>query len=118
MSNLSQLPPDLQEKINRFQQLQSTMQQLVAQKQRLELELSESDRALKTLEDVPEETKVYKSAGAILVEKSKEDVVKELTERKEFLDMRAKVLAKQESNTQERLTKIQESLQKDLGRVR
>ncbi|MBC8497825.1 prefoldin subunit beta [Candidatus Bathyarchaeota archaeon] len=115
MSNLSQLPPDIQEKLSRMQQLQNMLQQLVAQKQRLELELTESDRALKTLEDTPSDAKVYKSAGAVLVEKDKDIVVKELTERKEFLDMRSKVLVKQETNTRERLTQLQENLQKDIN---
>ena len=115
MSNLSQLPPDIQEKLSRMQQLQNMLQQLVVQKQRLELELTESDRALKTLEDTPSDAKVYKSAGAVLVEKDKEIVVKELTERKEFLDMRSKVLVKQETNTRERLTQLQENLQKDIN---
>jgi prefoldin beta subunit len=115
MMNASQLPPNIQEKITRLQQLQNTMQQLVLQKQRLDLELNESERALKTLEDVPSDAKVYKSAGAILVEKRKDDVVKELEERKEFLEMRSKVLVKQERNTRERLTSLQESLQKELS---
>jgi len=115
MSNLSQLPPDIQEKLSRMQQLQNMLQQLVAQKQRLELELTESDRALKTLEDTPSDAKIYKSAGAVLVEKDKDIVVKELTERKEFLDMRSKVLVKQETNTRERLTQLQENLQKDIN---
>jgi prefoldin beta subunit len=115
MSSPSQLPPNIQEKLTRLQQLQNTMQQLILQKQRLELEMSESDRALKTLEDVSSDAKVYKSAGAILVEKNKENVVKELKDRKEFLEMRSKVLSKQEGNTRERLTKLQESLQKELN---
>lgn len=115
MSNLSQLPPDIQEKLSRMQQLQNMLQQLVVQKQRLELELTESDRALKTLEDTPSDAKVYKSAGAVLVEKDKDIVVKELTERKEFLGLRSKVLVKQETNTRERLTKLQENLQKDIN---
>ncbi len=115
MSNLSQLPPDIQEKLSRMQQLQNMLQQLVVQKQRLELELTESDRSLKTLEDTPSDAKVYKSAGAVLVEKDKDIVVKELTERKEFLGLRSKVLVKQETNTRERLTKLQENLQKDIN---
>ena len=115
MSNLSQLPPDIQEKLSRMQQLQNMLQQLVVQKQRLELELSESDRALKTLEETLSDAKVYKSAGAVLVERDKDSVVKELEERKEFLDMRSKVLVKQETNTRERLTQLQENLQKDIN---
>ena len=62
MSGVSQLPPSIQEKLNRLQQLQNTLQQLVLQKQRLDLERSESERALKTLNDVPSDVKVYKSA--------------------------------------------------------
>ena len=115
MSNLGQLPPNIQEKISRLQQLQNTLQQLILQKQRLDLERNESERALKTLDDVTSETKVYKSSGAILVEKDRDDVVKELKERLDFLEMRSKVLAKQEGNTRERLTSIQESLQKELS---
>ncbi len=118
MSNVGQLPPNIQEKINRLQQLQNTLQQLVMQKQRLELERNESERALKTLEDVSSETKVYKSAGAILVEKDRDAVVKELKERLDFLEMRSKVLAKQEGNTRERLASIQESLQQELNQTR
>lgn len=115
MSNFGQLPPNIQEKISRLQQLQNTLQQLILQKQRLDLERNESERALKTLDDITSETKVYKSAGAILVEKDRDDVVKELKERLDFLEMRSKVLAKQEGNTRERLTSIQESLQKELN---
>ncbi|GAF81044.1 unnamed protein product [marine sediment metagenome] len=115
MSNVGQLPSNIQEKISRLQQLQNTLQQLILQKQRLDLERNESERALKTLDDVTSETKVYKSAGAILVEKDRDDVVKELKERLEFLEMRSKVLTKQEGNTRERLTSIQESLQKELN---
>jgi prefoldin beta subunit len=115
MSDLSQLPPGIQEKLTRLQQLQDTMQQLVLQKQRLDIELNESERALKTLDGIPSDAKVYKSAGSILVEKKKDDVVKELKDRKEFLEMRSKVLVKQEGNTRERLTSLQESLQRELN---
>ncbi|MBQ03326.1 prefoldin subunit beta [Candidatus Bathyarchaeota archaeon] len=114
MSSLNQLPPNIQEKLNRLQQLQSTLQQLILQKQRLDLERNESERALKLLDDVPSDKKVYKSSGAILVEKEKGDVETELRERLDFLEMRAKVLTKQEANSRKRLNDLQESLQQDL----
>jgi prefoldin beta subunit len=115
MSNLEQLPPNIQEKIGRLQQLQNTMQQLVQQRQRLDLEINETDRALKNLEELSSDTKVYRSVGSILFEKSKDGVVKDLTERREFLEMRSKVLTKQESKTRERLSSLQKSLQEDLN---
>jgi prefoldin beta subunit len=115
MSDISQLPPNVQERIARLQQLQNTMQQLLAQKQRLDAVKDETERALKTLEETPEGAKIYKSVGAVLVEKEKGLVIKELTERKDFLEMREKVLEKQEEKTKEKLQGLQDTLQKELG---
>jgi len=115
MSGIGQLPPQVQERLQRLQNLQNTLQQLLVQKQRIEIELMESTKALETLGEVSSESKVYKSVGAVLVEKPKDDVVKELEERKEFLDMRMKVIAKQEDKTREKMTGLQETLQKELG---
>jgi len=115
MSDLSQLPPNVQERIARLQQLQNTMQQLLAQKQRLEAEKTETERAITALNETPEGAKVYKSVGAVLVEKDKVAVVKERTDRKDYLEMREKVLVKQEEKTKEKLTGLQETLQKELG---
>ena len=116
MSGLTgQLPPQVQERLQRLQNLQSTLQQLLVQKQRIEVEMMESDKALETLKEAADDSTVYKSVGAVLVEKPKADVIKELEERKEFLDMRMKVIAKQEDKTREKMTGIQETLQKELG---
>jgi len=115
MSGIAQLPPQVQERLQRLQQLQNTMQQLLLQKQRIEMEMMESDKALEVLEEVQGDSKVYKSVGAVLVEKDRDTVVKELKERKEFLDMRAKVLKKQEDKTKEKMTTLQDTLQKELG---
>jgi prefoldin beta subunit len=115
MSDISQLPQNVQERIARLQQLQNTMQQLLTQKQRLEAEKAETERALTTLGETAEGAKIYKSVGAVLVEKEKPVVVKELTDRKDFLEMRAKVLEKQEEKTKEKIQGLQETLQKELG---
>ena len=115
MSGVTHLPPNVQERLARLQQLQNTMQQLVIQKQRIELEMNESEKALETLKDVDDNAKIFKSVGSILVEKPKETIVKELLERKDFLEMRAKVLQRQEEKTRDRITNLQETLQKELS---
>jgi prefoldin beta subunit len=115
MSGIDQLPPQVQERLQRLQNLQNTLQQLLVQRQRIEMEQMESDKAMETLKTVTSDSKVYKSVGAVLVEKPRDDVVKELEERKEFLDMRLKVIVKQEEKTREKMTGIQETLQKELG---
>jgi len=115
MSSIGQLPPQVQERLQRLQNLQNTLQQLLVQKQRVEIEIMESDKALKTLKETTSESKVYKSVGAVLVEKPRDDVITELEDRREFLDMRMKVIVKQEDKTREKMTGLQETLQKELG---
>jgi prefoldin beta subunit len=115
MAEIEQLPPEVQERIARLQQLQSMLQSLVLQRQRVDIELSETERALKTLEKVLSGSRIFKSVGSILVEMPKEEVVRDLTERKELLEVRSKALEKQESKARERLASLQEALQRDLG---
>lgn len=115
MAEMEQIPPEVQERIARLQQLQSMLQSLVLQRQRVDIELNETERALKTLEKVLEGSRIFKSVGSILVEMPKDEVVRDLTERKELLEIRSKALEKQENKARERLASLQEALQRDLG---
>lgn len=115
MSTVDQLPSDTRERLMRFQQLQNTLQTLVVQRQRLELELNETERALKALESVETEKRIFKSVGALLVEKDKDTVVKELSDKKELLEIRVKSMASQEDKSRKRVLELQKSLQKELG---
>ncbi len=109
-----ELPPQVQEQLVRLQQLQQTLQSVVAQKQQLDLELSETDKALAELEKSTDETPVYKSVGSILVKSNRQNLLTELKERKELLTTRVTVLGKQEDRTRERLKEVQEKLQERL----
>jgi prefoldin beta subunit len=110
----AELPPQVQEQLVRLQQLQQTLQSVVTQKQQLELELNETDKALSELEKSTDETPVYKSVGSILVKSNKQTLLGELKERKELLTTRVTVLGKQEERTRERLKEVQEKLQERL----
>jgi prefoldin beta subunit len=111
-----QLPPQLQEQLVRLQQLQQTLQSVVTQKQQLELELNETDKALAELEKSTDENPVYKSVGSILVKSNRQTLITEFKERKELLTTRVTVLGKQEDRTRERLKEVQEKLQERLQR--
>lgn len=84
------------------------------QKQQVDLETSEVDKALEELKKTSDTDPVYKSAGNILVKSKKEDLLKELGERKELSSTRSAVLTKQEQrvreSTRELEAKIQEAL--------
>lgn len=115
LATIDNLPPETRERVLRLQQMQNTLQTLVSQRQRLELELGETERALKGLETVQLDMKIYKSIGTILVEREKGSVVKELGERKELLELRLKTLGGQEDKARKRVAELQKALQKELG---
>ncbi|MEE8322896.1 MAG: prefoldin subunit beta [Candidatus Bathyarchaeia archaeon] len=109
------LPPQLQEQLVRLQQLQQTYQVIMSQRQQLDREQLEVNRALGELEKMSEKDIVYKSLGAILVKSTRKKLIEELTERKELLDMRIKVITKQQSRTEEQLKELQQRVQQRLN---
>lgn len=108
------LPPQLQEQLVQLQQLQQTYQAVMSQRQQLEHERQEADKALSELEKMSDEAIVYKSIGAILAKSNRRKLIEELTERKDLLDMRIKVLTRQQSRTEERLKELQQKVQQRL----
>jgi prefoldin beta subunit len=109
-----ELPPQLQEQLGRLQQLQQTLQAVMTQKQQLEIESSETDKAISELDKVTDQTPVYKSVGSLLVKSERQTLLAELKERKELLGTRITVLGRQEERTKERIKELQEKLQEKL----
>jgi len=114
MSEEVKLPPAVQERLLRLQQLQQTLQTVLTQKQQLELELLEVDQALSELEKASDDVAIYKSIGSLLVKSEKTRVTTELNERKELANMRISVLGKQEERLRGQVKELNERLQKDL----
>ncbi len=114
MSEEVELPPQIQEQLSRLQQLQQTLQAVATQKQQLEIEASETDKALAELEKMTDESVVYKSVGSLLLKSERQTLLKELKERKELLGTRITVLGRQEDRTKERMKELQEKLQEKL----
>ncbi|MEM3360920.1 MAG: prefoldin subunit beta [Candidatus Bathyarchaeia archaeon] len=112
---LAKLPPQVQERLLRLQQLQQTLQSVLAQKQQVELELTEIEQALSELQKVADDTIIYKSIGSLLVKTDKAKVTADLNERKELLNMRASVLGKQEERLRSQMKELQAKLQQDLA---
>lgn len=118
MSNeIANLPPQVQQRLLRLQQLQQTLQAVLSQKQQLELELTETDQALSELEKAEEDAVIYKSIGSLLVKAKKAQVTTELDDRKELLNTRISVLGKQEQRLRTQAKELQAKLQRDLSPV-
>lgn len=114
MTEEAQLPPQVQEDLVRLQQLQQTLQVVVTQKQQLEIELSETEKALSELEKITDDIPVYKSVGSILLKAERQGLMGELKERKELLNARVTVLGKQEERARGRMKELQDRLQQRL----
>ena len=114
MSAGQQMPPWLQEQIGKMQQSQQNLQSIMMQKQQVEMENAESDRALEELKKASDSDQVFKYAGSILIKSDKKSLIDELEEKKELSKTKSTVLAKQEerlkTSLQEQEQKIQEML--------
>ena len=110
MSVTEQIPPEVQQMLVRYQQIQNQLGQVITEKNVIISELSEVNRALEILKGVPENIDIYRSAGHLLIKVNKNDAEKELTERKELLELRLKTLSRQESLIRQQLAEVQSRL--------
>jgi len=114
---ISKLPPQIQERLLRLQQLQQTLQSVLAQKQQVEIELTEIEQALSELQKMTDDAVIYKAIGSLLVKAEKAKITADLNERKELLNTRATVLGKQEQRLRPQIKDLQTKLQQDLSPV-
>ena len=101
----------MREQLSRLQQLQQNLQAVMMQKQQVELEVVEIDRALDELRKIEgDDASVYKSAGPLLIKTNKDDVLKELEEKKELSNTRLTVLGKQETRVKDNLKEVENKI--------
>jgi len=105
-----ELPPWLREQVSRLQQLQQNLQAIMMQKQQLEVETVETDRALEELKKAGPDDAVYKNAGSVLIKTKKEEIIKELEEKKELSNTRVMVLGKQEARVKDNLKEVENKI--------
>lgn len=105
-----QIPPWLQEQVSRLQNLQQNLQSIMGQKQHLEMEQLETERALEVLKKAADTDVVFKSAGPLLIKSTKQNLITELEEKKELSNTRVTVLSKQEVRVKENLKEIEDKI--------
>jgi len=112
MSSNPQIPPLVQEHLARLQQTQQNFQSIMMQKQQLESEKLETEKALEELKKASDDESVFKHAGTIMIKSNKKDLIDELEEHVELAKTKASLLVKQEERLKitlkEQETKIQE----------
>ena len=98
-----QMPPWLQEQIMKLQQSQQNLQSIMTQRQHLEMEKAETEKALEELKKITDDDSVFKQAGTVLIKSNKKTLVDELEEKVELAKTRSTVLEKQEVRVKDSL---------------
>ena len=105
-----ELPPWLREQLTRLQQLQQNLQAIMMQKQQLEAESIEIEKATEELKKSEEDEAVYKSVGPLLIKTKKDETLKDLDEKKDLANTRLVVLGKQETRVKENLKEVENKI--------
>ncbi|MCH8022460.1 MAG: prefoldin subunit beta [Thaumarchaeota archaeon] len=79
-----EIPPWLREQLARFDQIQQSLQSIMMQKQQVEAETADIEKAVVELNKIKNDETVYKSAGPLLVRVKRVEILKELQEKKEL----------------------------------
>ena len=93
-----------------MQILEQKLQNLFLQKQSFQLEFSETQSALKEIENSGDE--IFKIVGQLMIKSEKSKVKEELSNKEKILDLRIKSLEKQEGFLMEELGELREEVMK------
>ena len=105
-----QIPPQVQNQLVRFQELQEQLKAIIMRKQQFVLETKEVDKALTESKNLADDAVIYKSVGVLLFRTEKAKIVAELTERKEEFDLRIKTIDKQEQRLKLQLEELRKTI--------
>lgn len=100
------------EKVAQLQVMQQNLQNLMGQKQQFQQQMEENDSALLEL---GKSSKAYKIVGNLMVAGKKEDLEKELKEKKEMWELRLKSIDKQEELLKKRMTELQKEAMAEMS---
>lgn len=97
--------------VQEIQFLEQGLQNILFQKQAFQMELSETEEALKELESSKDE--VFKIIGQIMIKTDKSKMKEELLSKIKIFELRMKELEKQENSLSSRIEKIRDDDLKD-----
>ena len=106
-----EIPENIQEQLNQFQQLQQQAQAVTMQIQNVEVQVQETEKALEELKKTDESTEVFKQAGTLLIKVEYADALAEMDDKLETLNLRKQTMARQEERVMKKLEEMQSTIQ-------
>ncbi|MBS1266669.1 MAG: Prefoldin subunit beta [Candidatus Woesearchaeota archaeon] len=98
---------ETEKKIQQLSMLEQNAQNTTVQKQNFQVQLTEVDSALKEIDNSDD---IYKIVSNIMVKSEPKKLKKELTDRKEMIEIRIQSLEKQEKKLKEKASSLQKEV--------
>ncbi|MEA2071885.1 MAG: prefoldin subunit beta [Asgard group archaeon] len=108
------LSPQLQEKIKKYQELQQKISSAQQQVQSLKMDEVEVNKALKEIEDMPDDEMCYRSIGRIMVKSNIKETKQKLTDQKELIETRIELSQKSQKKLQKQYQDLEEDIKSTL----
>lgn len=102
---------EFEEKVNKLSMLEQNSQYLASQRQSFQTQLIEVESALEELESSSDS---YKIIGNIMVKMNKDELIKELEDKKTIIDVRVKSIEKQEKSVKKNAQDLRDEVMKGL----
>ena len=106
-----EIPENIQNQLNQFQQLQQQAQAVTMQVQNVEIQIQETEKALEELKKSDENTEVFKQAGTLLIKVEYADALSEMEDKLETLQLRKQTMTRQEDRVMKKLEEMQSTIQ-------
>lgn len=100
-----------EEDVQQLQMIEQNLNSLLQQRQQFQAQLIETDSALKEIKGTK---KAYKIIGNIMISSDSDTLNKDLSQKKEMLDLRIKTIEKREKDLKEKASGLRDKVLKGL----
>ena len=108
MQSNNKMSDEKNKNIQEVQFLEQNLQNLLFQKQAFQMELTETQSALKEIENSQDDA--YKLIGQLMIKISKSKIKEELSDKEKILNLKIKNFEKQEKYLSEKLEQIRKQI--------
>ena len=108
MPQNNKIPDEKTKNIQEAQFLEQNLQNIFFQKQAFQMELTETQSALREIENSSEDA--YKLIGQLMIKVQKSKIIEELSEKEKFLNLKIKAIEKQEKLFSDKLEQLRRQI--------
>ena len=108
------IPKNVQEQLNQFQQLQQQAQMIATQKNTNDIQIKETESALEELKKADKDADVFKTAGNLLIKVDHDEINSELEDKLETYNLRQQTMSRQEDRVMKKLKEMQANIEKSM----